>query len=314
MNATLEPPGQIALHVRLERQLNALLVISRRWRLYESDLQSAFKAITESAADALAVDRVSVWLLDDARQALVCQDLYEHGRHRHSRGFKLARRDHPEYFAALETEELVAAADAHHDARTRSFRSGYLDTHGIGAMLDAPVRVSGKLTGVLCHEHIGGPRLFMADEQTAALCLASLASLACEIQGRLASEQRAAHTLALCVAAVECAGVGVFASDTTGRVVHTNDKLREVWGFPDELMGPVTEDHARLDFTAELVCDPAGFTKRMRAMIADPAAHLDAYRFELKDGRTLETSSRPQVVDNKIVGRVWTVRDITGGN
>ena len=159
MHTVTAPPEAPALHARLERQLNALLTISRRWRQFESDSTAAFKNITESAAAALAVDRVSIWMMDDARASIVCRDLYEYTRHRHTRGFKLARADNPAYFETLERDELIAASNAHTDPSTRAFTHEYLEPHGIGAMLDVPIRVGGRLVGVLCHEHVGGPRL-----------------------------------------------------------------------------------------------------------------------------------------------------------
>ena len=48
----------------------------------------------------------------------------------------------------------------------------------------------------------------------------------------------------------------------------------------------------------------------MRAIYA--ASSLEAYDLlELLDGRVFERSSRPQVVDDRNVGRVWSFRDIT---
>ena len=260
MHTVTAPPEAPALHARLERQLNALLTISRRWRQFESDSTAAFKNITESAAAALAVDRVSIWMMDDARASIVCRDLYEYTRHRHTRGFKLARADNPAYFETLERDELIAASNAHTDPSTRAFTQGYLEPHGIGAMLDVPIRVGGRLVGVLCHEHVGGPRLFLSDEQTSARLLGNLASLACEIEGRRASDRRAAEMLALCEAAVESAALGVCATDLDRNVVHSNARLREIWRMPDE----VRDQPARgelLAFTIEYVIDRDAFAR-----------------------------------------------------
>ena len=298
------------LHVRLERQLNALLLISRRWRRYESDMRAAFKNITESAAAALAVDRASIWILDENRESIVCHDLYEFGRHRHSRGYKLARADNPEYFAAIERDEMVAATDAHQDPSTRAFSKEYLTPHGIGAMLDVPIRVGGELTGVLCHEHVGGPRLFLADEQTTARLLAHLASLACEIAERRRSEENAAWNYSLTQAAVDSACVGVVATDLDGTVTYMNDRVKRIWTMTDELLSKRREE--RLAYVGTQMRDPEQYMKSIGKILVDPKGCVDALRVELKDGRTLEVGSRPQLVDGHIIGRVWTVRELTG--
>ena len=308
--STVTAPDTPTLHVRLERQLNALLLISRRWRKYESNPMAAFKNITEAAAAALAVDRVSVWMLDDDRQAIVCRDLYEFTRHRHTSGFKLTRADYPDYFAALERDELVVAADAHSHPSTRAFTASYLLPHGIRAMLDVPIRVGGRLIGVLCHEHVGGPRLFLADEQTTARLLGNLASLACEIEGRRLSEARAAWNHSLTEAAVESARIGVVATDLDGVITYANERVREIWSMPQELLGWRREN--RVDYLSQLVRDPAVYLKTIQRIVKDEASYFDSLRVELKDGRILEVGSRPQSVGGSIIGRVWTVRELTG--
>jgi PAS domain S-box-containing protein len=55
-------------------------------------------------------------------------------------------------------------------------------------MLDAPVWVSGKVVGVLCHEHTGPPRDWSAEEIDFVSALASMVSLALEESNRARSE------------------------------------------------------------------------------------------------------------------------------
>src|SRR5690606_25651312 len=155
-----------------------------------------------------------------------------------------------------ENDELVAATDAYADPATRGFAQHYLRPNGIGAMLDVPIRVGGALTGVLCHEHVGGARLFLSDEQTTARLLGNLASLACEIEGRRRSERTTAELHALCQAAVECGERGVVASDNAGNVTYMNDRVNEIWGAPEGFFEPVTTTMERVAITAAQVKDP----------------------------------------------------------
>src|SRR5690606_11800656 len=145
------------------------------------------------------------------------------------------------------------------DPSTRAFSKGYLAPHGIGAMLDVPIRVGGELTGVLCHEHVGGPRLFLADEQTSARLLAHLASLACEIAERQRSEAHIAWNHSLTQAAVDSAELGVVASDIHGKVTFMNDRVHEIWALPKEVMAKSREE--RLAYFGQLVRDADGFMK-----------------------------------------------------
>src|SRR5690606_12629205 len=155
-------------------------------------------------------------------------------------------------------------------------------------------------------EHVGGPRLFLADEQTTARLLAHLASLACEIAERRRSGESAAWKYSLTQAAVDSAGVGIAAADLQGTVTYMNDRVNEIWELPKEVMETSREE--RLGYFGQLMRDPDKYMKSIGKALKDPAGAIDALRVELKDGRTLEVGSRPQIVDGNIIGRVWTVR------
>jgi signal transduction histidine kinase len=124
------------------------------------NLPAAFGEIAEAGAQALGIERCSVWLLDESGDRLRCFDLYDRGTGQHSRGMELKAADHPEYFAALAEERALAAEDALHDPRTRTLGAVYLVPSGVGAMLDAPIRYGERVVGVVCHEHVGGRRAF----------------------------------------------------------------------------------------------------------------------------------------------------------
>ncbi|MCA9398664.1 MAG: PAS domain S-box protein, partial [Candidatus Omnitrophica bacterium] len=55
----------------------------------------------------------------------------------------------------LETGRAIDADDALSDPRTEEFAEDYLKPYGIVSMLDAAVRVSGEIVGVVCCEHVG---------------------------------------------------------------------------------------------------------------------------------------------------------------
>jgi GAF domain-containing protein len=50
--------------------------------------------------------------------------------------------------------------------------------------MDAPLHVSGEMEGVVCHEHVGGAREWMPDEQLFAIAIANLVSQAISLQTR----------------------------------------------------------------------------------------------------------------------------------
>lgn len=277
---------------------DALSELARLWRRYESDPDGAIRAITETGCAANDVARCSVWHLSEDRGELRCLDLYERAANRHTHGQVLAAADYPAYFAALESEEPIAATDAHTDPRTREFSPGYLAPLGIGAMLDAPVRTGGALVGVVCHEHIGGARTWTVAEQRDAAFLASLASLSLELAQRARRE-------ALLAATLESTGEGIVAVDRE-RVVAFNRRFLEMWGFE----GPPRT-------LAALRSHLAARTRQLDTFLADASdilAGADADTLDvvkLNDGRTFERTGRPQLLRGEIVGRVWSYRDVT---
>jgi len=176
------------------RQHNELLVaLGKSTALAEGDLERSLAEITEAAAQSLNVRRASVWHYSPDRTSIVCADLYDAHRRVHERGTELHARDFPVYFEALEQERTVAAHDAHRDPRTCEFSKPYLGPLGITSMLDAPIRQQGRMTGVICHEHIGKPRAWSLDEQSFAGSLADYVALAIAAAERRKTEQALAE-------------------------------------------------------------------------------------------------------------------------
>ncbi len=149
---------------RLERQQAAIVAMATHQAVAEGDREAAFQAITEATAAALEAERVGVWMFSDDRDELQCIDLFESSAGRHSSGLSFRADSFPDYFQALEVGRVVDADDARHDPRTAQFTDEYLEPNAISSRLDAPIRVGGEIVGVVCHEQVGEPRLWQADE------------------------------------------------------------------------------------------------------------------------------------------------------
>ncbi|MES2466470.1 MAG: PAS domain S-box protein [Verrucomicrobiota bacterium] len=175
---------------RYVRQRNALISFSGGGTPDDEGLNSRLRQLTEAAATALNVARVSVWRYNADRSSIRCVDLYEREEGRHSSGVELSAAHYPHYFEALATGAVIAAGDVHLDGRTCEFSECYLRPLGISSMLDAPIHLAGVTEGVLCHEHIGTPRCWTADEETFAVAVANVASLDLEGLERQRAEKQ----------------------------------------------------------------------------------------------------------------------------
>ncbi len=155
----------------VRRASEALLGLVVHPAFVEADVERALPLLTEAAARALDVQRASVWLLDDAGGTLRCLDHWDRVRGSHEALDALTTSEFPRYFEALRSGRAIDAGDARRDPRTAEL-SAYLTQHGIGALLDATIRVEGRVVGVVCHEHVGPPRPWTVEERAVAGSLA----------------------------------------------------------------------------------------------------------------------------------------------
>ncbi len=173
----------------LEKQRKALLELTESRIMRDVDLKTAFERITETSSRTLSVERVGIWLYDDDFSKIRCFDLYEQGSNRHSDGLELSVKSAPSYFKAMEEKNSIVAHDAENDPATRELVNEYLRPLGITSMLDVPIRLGGRIIGVLCHEHIGPMKQWSMEEQGFALAVADIVSLAMEHRERKRIEE-----------------------------------------------------------------------------------------------------------------------------
>ncbi len=283
---------------------DAIAELARMWKRYEGDPDGAIRAITETAAHALNVRRAGVWLLAEEQSELTCVDLFDSHDRRHTSGTVVRASEYPRYFGALLGEDPIAASDAHADPRTSEFSPTYLAPANIGALLDAPIRTGMRLVGVLCHEHVGGSRRWETSEIKDAAFLASLASLTLELRSRAKRE-------ALLAATLESTAEGIFAADES-RVLAFNQRFLDIWRLDSRAMRSLDEVR---DYIERRTVE----TRLVRAAdeaLAGAAGHVVNVleivdEIELDDGRVLERCSRPQKLGNRVIGRVWSFRDVT---
>lgn len=173
---------------RLRRQSNALLELTKHRTRTGGDLYLAIQEITEVAAQTLEVERASVWLYNDEQTRIFCIDLYAQNSDIHCSEMPISVRDYPQYFQALNAERILAINDAKNDPRTQELLDNYLGLAGIVSLLDAPIRLAGKIVGVICIEHIGNLRQWALEEENFAASLADFVALAMEESERKRAE------------------------------------------------------------------------------------------------------------------------------
>lgn len=142
--------------------------------------------LLETSATTLGVERVSYWSIqDDGRAIRREHQYYLSSGGNDSESLLLTDAMLPVYFSSLhEGMSLIVSPDAKNDPRLLEFQQGEFGYLEIGAMLDAPVHRQGRLSGIICHEHVGGPREWSARDIDFARHVAQWIALAMEIDER----------------------------------------------------------------------------------------------------------------------------------
>ena len=135
------------------------------------------------------------------------------------------------------------------------------------------------------------------------------AAMRIENQARLQAENRLQHTVSLLNATLDSTADGILVVSNEGKVTSCNKKFIEMWHLScDSSIGK--EDKAVLERVIDQLQSPSDFLEKVRSLYTDlSATSFDVLYF--KDGRIFERYSQPQRIDDKIMGRVWSFRDVT---
>jgi PAS domain S-box-containing protein len=288
-------------------RLAALMELMRIGLLQPGGLDDALRLAVEVMARTVGVARAGVWTLTPAQDEIVCNDVYDARADRHEAGIVLRRAEHAAYFAALDSREVIAAEDALADPRTGSLAEGYLVPHGIGAMLDAPILADGAIYGVLCLEHVGGPRAWSEADRAFALAVANMIALVYVQQARSQSETRLRAIL-------ETVGEGIHGLDAEGRILFDNPAALAMLGYSaEEMRGRHSHTlihHHRPDGSPY----PVEQCPIIRSLRDGMPRRVDEDVFFRKDGTSfpVEYVCTPMLrADGSIAGAVVTFRDIS---
>lgn len=101
---------------------------------------------------------------------------------------------------------------------------------------------------------------------------------------------------------------GILAIDNHGKVINSNNRFAELLHIPQELIKE-KDDKALLSYVLDQLVNSEGFISKVQELYKSAKTDLDTLHF--KDGRIFELYSTPLVLNKRIVGRVWSFRNIT---
>ena len=148
---------------RLSRQREALLALAWDEDLLAAGLDQALDRTVRAAAGTLGVEDVALWLLDDGGTRLVCRAATSGSAS--EAGTELDPEATDSYLRSVEGEMVRVSHGSPGQAREHP---------GAASRMDAPIRIDGRVFGVLGFEHRGVRRAWEPDEATFARHVANL--------------------------------------------------------------------------------------------------------------------------------------------
>ncbi|WP_187470988.1 putative bifunctional diguanylate cyclase/phosphodiesterase [Luteimonas viscosa] len=199
MSRTVLPPAPSTGDASAsERFTRALVALTRQVWSPECTFRTAIAAICETAADALQIERVSVWNYEAADGRLRCLHAFDaiSGSHLPVQPLEMLSLDGDGYLASLDDMRVLEVAemdDGAEMARSHLALRDYLQRHRIQGMLEAPAFVGGELQGVICHESILRVRNWSGAETVFAASMGDYVAMAFEIARRRRAEAEVEH-------------------------------------------------------------------------------------------------------------------------
>lgn len=135
------------------------------------------------------------------------------------------------------------------------------------------------------------------------------AGFAKNVTSLLSAEKKVKQTVSGLAATLESTTDAILVMGKDSKATHYNKKMAEMWDLPISLLEEGDQSKL-LEKAKELLLDPDEFMVGVRKVYANESANsYDVLKF--KDGRIIERFSIPQYIDDEIVGRVLSFKDIT---
>ena len=152
-------------------------------------------------------------------------------------------------------------------------------------------------------------KLFLIIGTPGTLILLVVAGMLFFVRIRKQSDLRKAKSASLLRAALESTADGMLVVDNKRRITAFNQRFVDIWHIPAEVVA-AGKDEAVLKCATDWAVNPQEFLDKVKELYNSPeATSLDTLR--LKDGSDIERYSAPQRLGDRIVGRVWSFRDVT---
>jgi PAS domain S-box-containing protein len=130
-----------------------------------------------------------------------------------------------------------------------------------------------------------------------------------DITDRKQKEEKLKQSFSLLQATLESTADGILVVDLEGKITNYNVQFAKMWDIPEDVLKK-GEDREAINYVLKQLNTPKDFVKKVNELYSKKEEEsFDVLEF--KDGRVFERYSRPQRIEGRPIGRVWSFRDIT---
>lgn len=273
--------------------------------LAQGDLAAFLAEMTEQVADTLDIDRVGIWCFDQDGDRLTCAHLRDRSAGVLGPPERVPKAEFPAYFEAARLGEPVVSSDGLPGAERPGF--GGAGLAGIGAALDVPVLLGGKLLALLTLECVEGPRSWTPGEQQFARSASELLAFVLEEDRPASAESSVFDSDEHYRDLVETMEDVLYVVSPEGRVTMLNSAFERQLGWK-------REEWVGKHFSAFIHPEdlPVAAEAQQRVLEGEKPIAVEM-RFRASSGRWKvgELRVRPRRSGGKITGVIGVGRDMT---
>jgi two-component system, sensor histidine kinase and response regulator len=292
---------------RIIKFQEALLSITKEKNfILETDL----KRILSITANALNIERVSFWQFSNDMEQIRCDFVYSFSGGLSFCEDKIFVSDSPAYFESILKERTLSVSDVTSDVRTKDFAGTYFLPLGITSVLDVPVRIKGKVAGILCNEHIGDTRDWLIEEQEFAASVSDLVAISIVADRHSQAEEKLRTSEELYHKLVSASPDAITLTDFTGKLTYVSSMALQMFGFSnkEEVLGRNVWEFVHPDESER--------AKLHMQLVANGGKAIDTqYKFLRQDGSIFFGEMKSTIItdisEKKPLAFLTITRDIT---
>ncbi|MEM9982761.1 MAG: GAF domain-containing protein, partial [Bacteroidota bacterium] len=194
-------------------------------KLQDFNLQGFASRATESISSTLNIARVSIWEYE--YETLRCIDVYDAHQEKHEEGTVLREEDYPSFFNALHEEPVILSEFAQVDPRTKELTPQYLAAASVTSLLTYPVRIGGKLKGMISCEHVRTPREWTLEEQSFVTSMLDLLTIKIEEIEKVRMEESLKRNNLITEQIIDKSHDSIVSLDNNHRILNFNSKMQK---------------------------------------------------------------------------------------